>query len=260
MASQAISNPPILKVDNLSKHFGGVIALDSVSFEVPKGRITSVIGPNGAGKTTLFAIIAGILKPTSGSIEYKNQEIAGQPAYKNTHLGMAKTFQNLELFADMNVLENVIIAASARNYASATGTLFFLPNARSKRRENRARAEDLLAWVGIYERRFDQPSELPYGDQRRLEIARTLATEPDLILLDEPAAGMTSGEAEDLIELIQELTEIGKTVLLIEHNMNLVMSSSHKVVVLNFGEVIADGPPKTIQESTAVISAYLGDE
>ena len=250
----------MLVVQNIKKHFGGLSALDGVSFAVPRGTITSVIGPNGAGKTTLFNIISGFLRPTAGMIRCKDRDITGWSPHRIASIGLGRTFQNVQLFANLNALENVMAARFCRTRSSFLESLLFLPRDRGDRRQSREAAEALLEWVGIAERRFLMPRELPYGDQRRLEIARTLAMEPDLLMLDEPTAGMSHLEAQDLMTLIGRLKERGKTILLIEHNMNVVMSISDMVVVLNFGQKIAAGTAVDVQANPDVIEAYLGVE
>ncbi len=250
----------MLVVQDITKYFGGLSALDGVSFEVPQGTITSLIGPNGAGKTTLFNTISGLLRPTSGIIIFKGIAITGWSPYRIARIGMGRTFQNVQLFVNLNALENVMAARFCRTHSSFLESLLFLPRDRGDRRQSREAAEALLEWVGIAERRFLLPRELPYGDQRRLEMARTLAMEPELLMLDEPTAGMSHLESQGLMELIGRLKEQGTTILLIEHNMNVVMSISDKVVVLNFGEKIAEGSAAEVQANPAVIEAYLGVE
>ena len=248
----------MLTVQNVSKYFGGLHAVEDVTFEVPEGLITSIIGPNGAGKTTLFNVISGILPPTSGKIYYKDLDITGGPAHRIVSAGVGRTFQSIELFFNLNAIENVMAARFCRTKSTFLESLLFLPRDRKDRRRNQEMAEELLEWVGLSDRRFFMPNELSYGMQRRLEIARALATEPDMLMLDEPTAGLTQSIVEELMELIFRLKKMGKTIFLIEHNMNVVMSISDKVVVMNFGEKLAEGTPAEIQNHPDVIDAYLG--
>jgi ABC-type branched-subunit amino acid transport system ATPase component len=249
---------PLLEVREVSRSFGGLRALERLSFTIETGSITSLIGPNGAGKTTLFNLVSGILPPTEGAVAFRGMPITGWPAYRVAAAGIGRTFQNVHLFATLNCLENVMAACFCRTRSSFLDTLLFLPRERAERKRTREAAEALLARVGLSGRRFAMPRELPYGDQRRLEIARALAIEPEMLMLDEPSAGMIRQEAMELMELIRELRRMGKTIFLIEHNMSLVMSMSDKVVVLNFGQKIAEGPPEAVQRNDLVIEAYLG--
>ena len=250
----------MLIVQNLQKHFGGLAALDGASFEVAEGTITSLIGPNGVGKTTLFNIVSGLLRPTAGTIVFKGMPVTGWPPHRIARAGMGRTFQNIQLFEHLNAIENVIAARFCRTRSSLLESLLWLPRDRRERQRSREVAEDLLAWVGLEGQRFLMPRELPYGDQRRLEIARALATEPALLMLDEPTAGMSHLEAQELMALIGRLQERGTTILLIEHNMHMVMAISDKIVVLNFGRKIAEGSATEIQSNPEVIEAYLGVE
>jgi len=250
----------LLAVNDLSKHFGGVKALEGVSFEVASGDIVGLIGPNGAGKTTCFNVVNGLLPPTGGSVRLAGEDLANLPAYRRAALGLARTFQNIQLFGGMTVLENVLTGHHLRQEVGTMAAL--LPLARVRRADNQARAQarELLYLVGLEDKK-DAPAEaLAYGEQRRLEIARALAQEPRLLLMDEPAAGLNPRETEDLMALLEKLRDLGITLLVIEHDMTLVMGISHRVVVLDHGQIIAQGPPQEIRRHPRVIEAYLGKE
>jgi branched-chain amino acid transport system ATP-binding protein len=247
-----------LAVEGLSIRFGGLAAVSRVSFALARGTVNALIGPNGAGKTTTFNMISGLLAPSAGRIRFEGDDITGWAPHRIAELGLARTFQNIQLFANLNALENVMASRYCRTRATFIDYLLCLPRARAERLRVQAMAEELLQSVGLWEKRLYMPSELAYGDQRRLEIARALATEPRLIMLDEPSAGMLPAEARGLMELIDKLRQRGLTILLIEHNMGVVMSISDRIVVLNFGEKIAEGRPEEVRSNAAVIEAYLG--
>jgi ABC-type branched-subunit amino acid transport system ATPase component len=255
---QAVDARSLLVTEGLSRSFGGVQALADVSIEVEENSLTSVVGPNGAGKTTLFNVISGLMSPTTGSVWFKGGDVTGWASYRITSAGVGRTFQNVRLFENMNVLENVMAARYCRTHGMLVESLFFLPRSRREMRANKALALELLTLTGVDDSALRLPGELPYGERRRVEIARALATEPDLLMLDEPFAGMTHEESWSLVKVLEQFRTLGKTIFLIEHNMDLVMSVSDKVIVLNFGRKLAEGAPSIVRDNPAVLEAYLG--
>lgn len=259
--SNAPSNPrPLLRLDDLWMQFGGVTALKSICYEVPPGIVQAVIGPNGAGKTTLFHCVSGLLQPTSGGVVFEEGQITGLRPHQIAHRGISRTFQHVALFKSMTVLENVMVGRHPRTYCGFWATGLRFPGMRREEHRIREAAQSHLDFVGLSDAARLQAGTLPLGKQKILEIARALATEPRLLLLDEPAGGLNMRETEELGELIQRICQSGTTIILVEHDMNLIMEISDRILVLYYGEQLASGTPKEIKDNPKVIKAYLGED
>jgi len=254
-----VSDDALLETQRLRKEFGGLVAVDDVDFTVPEGAIVSLIGPNGAGKTTFFNMLTGVYKPTSGFVFFGGENLTGKPPHTFTHRGIGRTFQNIRLFQNMTALENVLVGMHVRLKGNAFQTILRTPKAKHEESAARERGRELLEFSGLRRKDDEIGRNLSYGDQRRLEVARALATQPKLLLLDEPTAGMNPQETAEFTDFVAKLrSEQGVAVLLIEHDMRVVMGVSDRVTVLDYGEKIAEGEPKEIQKNERVIEAYLG--
>ena len=248
----------LLAVERLTRSFGGVRAVQDLSFAIPAGGMHSIIGPNGAGKTTLFNLVTGVLRPTRGSIRFKGEEIAGLPPERLAARGISRTFQNLQIFFNMSVLDNVLVGSHLALDRNVLRALLRLPRLRRSERRARRDAEALLERVGLAEWRDAPADSLPYGALKRLEIARAMAGRPELLLLDEPAAGCNERETQEIEQLLRGLVEDGVTIVLVEHDMRLVMNVSDHIIVLDHGQMLAEGDAETVRSDPAVVEAYLG--
>ncbi len=254
------SGEVLLTVKALAKHFGGLKAVDGVDMEVRRGEIQALIGPNGSGKTTILNVLSGLYVPSAGEIILEGKAIGGQKPHVITSLGIARTFQNIRLFGELTVLENLLIGQHSQSVAGLTASIFRPPRQKAEEARMRAKAMELLAFVGLSGKEFTKSNSLPYGQQRLLELARALASDPKLLLLDEPAAGLNAAETAVLVDLLFQICKLGITILLVEHDMSLVMNVSDHITVLNFGRKIAEGPAEVVEQNPEVIDAYLGTE
>lgn len=250
----------ILETRDIGIQFGGLKAVDNVNFKAEEGEITALIGPNGAGKTTLFNLIAGFYQPTSGKVYFKGQDITSLKPYQRTRIGLARTFQNINLFKDMSVMDNALVGQHCRMTYDPITAMLSLPAKRKQEKQSREEIMKILDFMGLANVANEKAGSLSYGMQKNLEIARAMATSPELLLLDEPASGLNTQELDQLSQRVLRMRDMGITVVLIEHKMDVVMNISHKIMVLNFGECIAFGTPEKISADQQVIEAYLGKE
>ena len=250
----------ILETQGIGIQFGGLKAVNNVNFTAGEGEITALIGPNGAGKTTLFNLIAGFYAPTAGKVFFKGEDITALKPYQRTRIGLARTFQNINLFADMSVMDNALVGQHCRMTYDPISAMLSLPNKHKQERASRKEVMEMLDFMGLADVAEEKAGSLSYGKQKNLEIARAMATRPELLLLDEPASGLNTQELDQLSQRVLAMRDRGITVVLIEHKMDVVMTISHKVMVLNFGETIAFGPPEAVSADPHVIEAYLGKE
>ncbi len=250
----------ILETRDIGIQFGGLKAVDNVNFKAEEGEITALIGPNGAGKTTLFNLIAGFYQPTSGKVYFKGQDITSLKPYQRTRIGLARTFQNINLFKDMSVMDNALVGQHCRMTYDPITAMLSLPAKHKQEKQSREDIMKILDFMGLANVANEKAGSLSYGMQKNLEIARAMATRPELLLLDEPASGLNTQELDQLSQRVLRMRDMGITVVLIEHKMDVVMNISHKIMVLNFGECIAFGTPEEISADQQVIEAYLGKE
>jgi branched-chain amino acid transport system ATP-binding protein len=248
----------VLSIEHVAVHFGGLVAISDMNFHVAQGEIVSLIGPNGAGKTTAFNVMTGFLTPTKGAVKYCGMDLKGKKPHEIADLGLIRTFQRTSVFPNDTVYDNVLIGLHRQGKVGLVEAVLGLPRARASEKAQRARAAELVRWVGLEARANDLAGSLSYGEQRLVGVALALAAEPKMLLLDEPVSGMNASETHTFVQLILSIRDRGVTILLVEHDMPMVMSVSDRIVVLNYGRIIAEGPPDEIRKNPAVIEAYLG--